>query len=88
MFYSEDLIEGILEDGSSLRMSQVHTQVEETTTDSDGHTTTSYVTTFLGLYGVITLKTATKADFMIKNNSDSNSIYPLLMTNRMYMPPK
>lgn len=68
-YHTEDLIEGTLEDGSTLRMAQVHTEEEHTSTDSDGHTTTTYVTTFLGLYGIIGLKTATRADFMIKENS-------------------
>ena len=68
-YYSEDMIEGKLEDGSILKMSQVHTKEEHHSTDSDGHTTTTYVTTFLGLYGIITLKTATNADFSIINNS-------------------
>ncbi len=68
-FYSEDYIEGKLEDGSDLRMSQVKTEREEQTTDSDGHTTTTYVTTFLGLYGIIKLQTPTRASFMIKENS-------------------
>ena len=68
-YHSEDLIEGKLEDGSILKMSQVHTEEEHETTDSDGHTSRTYVTTFLGLYGIIKLNTFTSADFMIKNNS-------------------
>ena len=69
LYSSEDLIDGKLEDGSNLKMSQVHTQERHQTTDSDGHIKTTYVTTFLGLYGIIKLKTGTKADFMIKANS-------------------
>lgn len=68
-YNTEDLIEGSLEDGSRLKMAQVHTEEEHTSTDSDGHTSTTYVTTFLGLYGIIKLKTATRANFMIRNNS-------------------
>ena len=68
-YHSEDMIEGKLEDGSLLKMSQVHTEEEHETTDSDGHTSTTYVTTFMGLYGIIKLKTATNADFSIINNS-------------------
>jgi len=68
-YHTEDLISGTLEDGSLLKMAQVHTEEERTTRDSDGHTSTTYVTTFLGLYGIIQLKMATRADFMIKNNS-------------------
>ena len=68
-YHTEDLIEGKLEDGSHLTMAQVHTEERHTTTDSDGHTQTTYVTTFLGLFGVVKLKTGTNADFMIMNNS-------------------
>ena len=68
-YHSEDMIEGKLEDGSTVKMSQVHTQEVHHSTNSNGHTTTTYVTTFLGLYGIITLKTATNADFSIINNS-------------------
>ena len=68
-YSSEDLIDGELEDGSFLKMAQVHTEEKHESTDSDGHRTTSYLTTFFGLYGVIKLKTSTNADFMIKNNS-------------------
>ena len=68
-YNTEDLIEGTLEDGSTLRMAQVHTEEEHRSTDAQGHTTTTYVTTFLGLYGIIGLKTATRAEFVIKDNS-------------------
>ena len=68
-YFTEDRILGTMEDGSKLTMAQVHTQDRHTTTDSDGHTQTTYVTTFLGLFGYITLKTPTRADFMIVNNS-------------------
>ena len=68
-YFTEDRILGTMEDGSLLTMAQVHTQERHTTTDSDGHTQTTYVTTFLGLFGYITLKTPTRADFMIVNNS-------------------
>ena len=68
-YNSEDLITGTLEDSSNLKMAQVHTQERYTTTDANGHTQTTYVTKFLGLFGIIKLKTATTADFTIVNNS-------------------
>ena len=68
-YHTEDLIEGELENGSILRMAEVHTEVEHTSTDSDGHTQTTYVTTFFGLFGTITLDINTNLDFMIKDNS-------------------
>ena len=69
IYNTEDLIEGQLEDGSTLKMGQVHTEREYTSKDSDGRTTRSYETTFFGLYGIITLKALTDADFMIRDNS-------------------
>ncbi len=68
-YSSEDEIDGTLEDGSLLKMSQVHTQERHESVDSQGHTQTTYVTTFLGLYGMIKLKTPTRAQFAILNNS-------------------
>lgn len=68
-YHTEDLIIGELEDGSKLKMAQVHTEEEHETVDSDGRVRRTYVTTFLGLYGIIKLKTATFADFTIMNNS-------------------
>ena len=69
LYSTEDLIEGAMDDGTKFKMAQVHTQNEHTSTDSDGTTTTTYVTTFLGLYGIIDLDTDTNVDFMIKENS-------------------
>lgn len=68
-FDSEDYVSGILGKNLKFKMSQVHTEEERTTTDSDGHTTTTYVTTFLGLYGMIELPVRAKGEIMIVGNS-------------------
>ena len=52
-------------------MSQLATAVEVETTDSDGHTTKSLQTTFLGLYGIIYLPISSFEDIKILPNSKS-----------------
>lgn len=68
-FYSEDYVSGILGKNVKFRMSQVHTEEEQQTTDSDGNTTTHNVTTFFGLYGIIELPVHAKGEIMIVGNS-------------------
>lgn len=80
-YNSEDKIEGELEDGVMLKMAQVHTEDIQTTTDSNGNTTNTYITKFFGLFGIITLKTSTEVDFMITNNSK----FAKFSKNRMEM---
>ena len=48
-YSSEDLIEGRI-GATKLRMSEVHAEREERSTDSKGHTSTSYTTIFRGLF--------------------------------------
>lgn len=55
-FRSEDLIFGRIDDEYDIRMSEVKTEREERTTDSEGHTQTTYVTVFQGIYGYIDVK--------------------------------
>ena len=68
-FYSEDYVSGTLGENVKFEMSQVHTEEERETTDSDGNTTTHNVTTFLGLYGIIELPVYAKGEIMIVGNS-------------------
>lgn len=56
IFHSEDLISGSIDNEFYIKMSEVKTEREETTTDSEGNTTTHYVTVFRGLYGYIDVK--------------------------------
>lgn len=52
-YHTEDLIKGEILENCKIIMAEVHTEREETTTDSDGHTTTTYVTLFHGLFAEI-----------------------------------
>lgn len=69
IFSSEDYICGKLENGISVEMSEVRTQEWQESTDSDGNTTRSLVTTFSGFYGVLELPTFLLASFIICKNS-------------------
>ena len=68
-YHSEDLIKGQILENCNITMSEVHTEREETTTDSDGNTTTTYVTIFHGLFAKITLDKSFHLDFKIIRNS-------------------
>ena len=67
-YNAEDLIEGTILDKYKISMSEVHTQRKEETTDSDGHTYTSYTTLFHGLFASIELDALTGVEFTIKKN--------------------
>lgn len=67
-FYAEDLIKGNIFN-SNFRMSQVKTIERETTTDSEGNTTTSDTVTFLGLFGYISLNGKYFGDIHILPNT-------------------
>lgn len=69
IFSSEDYISGKLENGISVEMSEVRTQEWRESTDSDGNTTRSLVTTFVGFYGALELPTFLLASFIICKNS-------------------
>ena len=53
-YFSEDVINGTI-DGHEILMGEVHTQVLEASTDSDGHTISGYETSFYGLFCEIPL---------------------------------
>lgn len=58
-FYSEDYIEGTIENNTLVRMSQVKTEEEQTSVDSNGNITRATIVNFLGLYGIIELPIST-----------------------------
>lgn len=70
-YYSDDLITGNI-DGHEMMMGEVHTQREEEHTDSDGNTTTSYVTIFHGMFGNV--KINNKYNGEIKVHSDKGKL--------------
>lgn len=55
IFSSEDYISGTLENGISVKISEVRTQEWQESTDSEGNTTRRLVTTFSGIYGYFVL---------------------------------
>lgn len=67
-FRSEDLIFGRIDDEYDIRMSEVKTEREETSTDSEGHTQTNYVTVFQGIYGYIDVKDKFLPYFEVSSN--------------------
>ncbi len=71
-YSSEDFIEGRIEKNTIVRMAQVHTEQMHVTNDGNGHTTVTYVTKFLGLYGILELPVYCQNDISILNNSKLN----------------
>ena len=69
IYHSEDLIEGTILDGCKIKMAEVHTEREEETTDSDGNTTTTYVTLFHGLFAQIDLNKFSSLNFRVVRNA-------------------
>lgn len=63
-YYSEDLIQGMLEDHYKVTMAEVHTQ--DVSRDSEGNTTTT--TLFRGLVAVIDFSKWVKANIKIRKN--------------------
>ncbi len=74
-YHSEDLIEGELLENCKIIMSEVHTERQETTTDSNGHTTTTYTTIFHGLFARIELNQFSNVMFQIRKNSIIGDIF-------------
>ena len=74
-YHSEDLIEGTILDNCRISMSEVHTEREEETTDSDGNTTTHYVTIFHGLFACINLDSLITVSFRITKNKLFSGIF-------------
>lgn len=52
-YFSDDYMEANIDDKYPIIMAEVHTEREEETTDSEGNTTTYYVTVFNGLFAKI-----------------------------------
>ena len=74
-YYSEDLIKGNILENCKIHMAEVHTEREETTTDSEGHTTTYYVTLFHGLFAKIDLNCFSSVYFTVEKNKIFKGIF-------------
>ena len=58
-----------------IEMAEVHTEREETTTDSNGHTSTTYSTIFHGLFAKIDLNQSSQVMFQIRKNTMLGDIF-------------
>ena len=74
-YHSEDLIKGELLDNCKIEMAEVHTEDEQTTTDSNGHTSTTYSTIFHGLFAKIDLNQSSEVMFQIRKNTMLGDIF-------------
>lgn len=75
IYHSEDLIEGTILEDCKISMAEVHTEREEETTDSDGNTSTTYVTLFHGLCAKIELPKPISFNLKIRKNSLLSNIF-------------
>ena len=67
-YHSEDLIEGKILDDCKIKMAEVHIQQESKSIDSEGHTTTTYINLFRGLFAKIDLNNFSNLNFKIVKN--------------------
>ena len=74
-YHSEDLITGNIFEDCKITMGEVHIEDKQTTTDSDGHTSTTYVTLFHGLFSQIELSKYISFNLKIRKNSMLNNIF-------------
>ena len=56
-------------------MAEVHTESEETTTDSEGHTSTTYVTLFHGIFAEVELSKFICFNLKIRKNSILSNVF-------------
>ena len=67
-YNSDDYMEGMLDERYSIKMADIRTVDVETSTDSDGHTTTTRTTVFSGLFAKIDIQKSTENELRIKQN--------------------
>ena len=69
IYYSDDYMEGIIDNKYSIQMADVTTQEEEETRNSKGETETRVITLFSGLFAKINLKKSIEGKLVIKHNN-------------------
>lgn len=74
-YHTEDLIKGEILENCKISMAEVHTEREETTTDSEGHTTTTYVTLFHGLFAEIDIPKFLVFDLKIRRDALLSKVF-------------
>ena len=67
-YYSDDYVEGNIDDKYLVKMAEITTEHEETRTDSDGHTHTETTTIFSGLFAKINIGKSINNELRIKQN--------------------
>lgn len=67
-YYSDDYVEGNIDDKYLIKMAEVTTEHEKTTTDSDGNTHTETTTIFSGLFAKINIGKSIKTELRIGTN--------------------
>ena len=67
-YYSDDYVEGTIDDKYLIKMAEITTEHEETRTDSDGHTHTETTTIFSGLFAKINIGKSINNELRIKQN--------------------
>ena len=68
VYYSDDYMEGLINNRYFFKMAEVHTIDEETSTDSNGNTTTTRTTKFHGLFAKIQLNKSINTRLCIMEN--------------------
>ena len=74
-YHSDDLVKGTILENYPIMMGEVHTEREETTTDSDGHTTTTYVTLFHGIFSAVELPKKIQFQLNIRKNALLSDVF-------------
>lgn len=67
-YYSDDYVEGNIDDKYLIKMAEITTEHEKTTTDSDGNTHTETTTIFSGLFAKINIGKSIKTELRIGTN--------------------
>lgn len=67
-YYSDDYMEGLLNNKYNIKMAEIKTEEEYTTTDSEGHTQTHTRTLFHGLFAKIQMDKSINSDLLIREN--------------------
>ena len=67
-YNSDDYMDGMIDEKYQIKMTDIKTVDVETSTDSDGHTTTTRTTVFSGLFAKINIEKSIQNELRIKQN--------------------
>ncbi len=83
-YYSDDYLEGFLDNKFPLKMAEVKTVEETTTRDSDGNTSTNTTTKFYGLFAKIKMEKSINSELLIRANRSIPSNQRLEMDSQEF----